>query len=75
MINQAKEKRGQEAFHTPVLDDKKKGVSKKSLCTLGFWDKSKPVRLHQFQARIQDEFQLYAAFGLAIIMAQVISAA
>jgi ATP-binding cassette subfamily G (WHITE) protein 2 (SNQ2) len=74
-VHQAEEKRDQEAFRAAVLDDKKKGVSKKSPYTLGFWGQVKALTIRQFQTRIQDRFQLYTSFGLAIILALVIGAA
>ena len=73
--NQAEERRDQEAFRAAVLDDKKKGVSKKSPYTLSFWGQVKALTIRQFQTRIQDKFQLYTSFGLAIILAFVVGAA
>ena len=73
--DQAEEKRDQEAFRAAVLDDKKKGVSKKSPYTLGFWGQVKALTIRQFQTRIQDRFQLYTSFGLAITLALVVGAA
>jgi len=74
-VHQAEEKRDQEAFRAAVLDDKKKGVSKKSPYTLGFWGQVKALTIRQFQTRIQDKFQLYTSFGLAMIIALVLGAA
>jgi hypothetical protein len=73
--HQAEERRDQEAFRAAVLDDKKKGVSKKSPYTLGFWGQVKALTVRQFQTRLQDKFQLYTSFGLAIILALVIGGA
>jgi len=73
--NQAEEKRDQEAFRAAVLDDKKKGVSKRSPYTLGFWGQVKALTIRQFQTRMQDRFQLYTSFGLAITLALVVGAA
>ena len=74
-VHQTEEKRDQEAFRTAVLDDKKKGVSKKSPYTLGFYGQVKALTIRQFQTRIQDRFQLCTSFGLAITLALVIGAA
>ena len=74
-VHQAEEKRDQEAFRAAVLDDKKKGVSKKSPYTLGFWGQVKALTIRQFQTRIQDRFQLYTSLGLAILLSLVIGAA
>ena len=74
-VSQAEERRDQEAFRNAVLDDKKKGVSKKSPYTLGFWGQVKALTIRQFQTRIQDKFQLYTSFGLAITLALIIGAA
>ena len=74
-VHQAEEKRDQEAFRAAVLDDKKKGVSKRSPYTLGFWGQVKALTVRQFQTRMQDKFQLYTSFGLAIILSLVIGAA
>ena len=73
--NQAEEERDQEAFRTAVLDDKKKGVSKRSPYTLGFLGQVKALTIRQFQTRIQDKFQLYTSFGLATVLSLVIGAA
>ena len=74
-VQQAEERHDQEAFRATVLDDKKKGVSKKSPYTLGFWGQVKALTICQFQTKVQDRFQLYASFGLAIILSFVIGAA
>ena len=74
-IHQAEEKRDQEAFRAAVLDDKKKGVSKKSPYTLGFWGQVKALTIRQFQTRIQDRFQLYTSFGLSIALSLIIGVA
>jgi ATP-binding cassette, subfamily G (WHITE), member 2, SNQ2 len=74
-VHQSEEKRDQEAFRAAVLDDKKKGVSKKSPYTLSFWGQVKALTVRQFQTRIQDRFQLYTSLGLAIILSLVIGAA
>lgn len=74
-IHQTEEKRDQEAFRAAVLDDKKKGVSRKSPYTLSFWGQVKALTVRQFQTRIQDKFQLYTSMGLAIVLSLVIGAA
>ena len=74
-LSQAEERRDQEAFRTAVLDDKKKGVSKRSPYTLGFWGQVKALTIRQFQTKMQDKFQLYTSFCLAITLAFVIGAA
>jgi ATP-binding cassette subfamily G (WHITE) protein 2 (SNQ2) len=74
-VQQAEERRDQEAFRAAVLDDKKKGVSKKSPYTLGFYGQVKALTVRQFQTKVQDKFQLYTSFGLAIILSFVIGAA
>ena len=74
-IHQAEEKNDQEAFRMAVLDDKKKGVSKKSPYTLGFWGQVKALTVRQFQTRIQNKFQLYTSFGLTTTLAFTLGAA
>lgn len=74
-VHQAGEKRDQDAFRAAVLDDKKKGVSKKSPYTLGFWGQVKALTIRQFQTRMQDRFHLYTSFGLALVLSFVIGAA
>jgi len=74
-IRQAEERADQEAFRAAVLDDKKRGVSKRSPYTLGFFGQVKALTIRQFQTRMQDRFQLYTSFGLAITLALVIGAA
>lgn len=61
------EKADQEAFRAAVAADKKKGVSKKSPYTLGFFGQVRALTVRQFQMRVQDKFQLYTSFGLAIV--------
>lgn len=72
---QAEEKRDQEAFRAAVLDDKKKGVSKKSPYTLSFYGQVKALTIRQFQTRVQDRFQLFTSFALAITLSLVIGGA
>ncbi|KAL5519561.1 SNQ2_2 [Sanghuangporus vaninii] len=74
-ILQETEKTDQEAFRAAVLAAKKKGVSKKSPYTLGFFGQVTTLTRRQFQLRIQDRFQLYTSYGLAWILAIVIGAA
>lgn len=72
---QATEKADQEAFRDAVIFEKKRGVSKKSPYTLGFFGQVKALTRRQFQLRIQDRFQLITSYGLAWILAIVIGAA
>ncbi|KAF8633557.1 hypothetical protein AX15_001356 [Amanita polypyramis BW_CC] len=69
------EKTDQETFRAAVAADKKKGVSEKSPYTLGFTGQILALTKRQFQQRLQDKFQLYTSFSLAIILALVIGAA
>ncbi|KNZ76344.1 Brefeldin A resistance protein [Termitomyces sp. J132] len=62
------EKTDQEAFRAAVAADKKKGVSKKSPYTLGFSGQVRALTIRQFQTRIQDRFQLYTSYSLAITL-------
>jgi hypothetical protein len=61
------EKSDQEAFRAAVIDDKKKGVSKKSPYTLGFMGQIWALTARQFQTKLQDKFQLFTSFSLAIV--------
>lgn len=61
------ERHDQEAFRTAVLEDKKKGVSKKSPYTLSFVAQVKALTIRQFQLRFQDRFQLYTSFSMSIV--------
>lgn len=74
-ILQETEKEDQETFRAAVAADKKRGVSKKSPYTLGFFGQVKALTRRQFQLRIQDRFQLITSYGLAWILAIVIGAA
>ena len=74
-VHQAEEKRDQEAFRAAVLDDKKRGVSKKSPYTLHYWGQVKALTIRLFQTRIQDRFQLYTSFGVGITLSLVIGGA
>lgn len=58
------EKQDQEAFRAAVLDDKKRGVSRKSPYTLGFAGQVKALTIRQFRVRLQDRFQLTTSFGM-----------
>lgn len=69
------EKHDQEAFRQAVLADKKKGVSKKSPYTLGFWGQVRALTIRELQQRMQDKFQLYTNFALSMILALVIGGA
>jgi ATP-binding cassette, subfamily G (WHITE), member 2, SNQ2 len=61
------EKADQEAFRAAVADDKKRGVSKKSPYTIGFFGQVKALTTRQFQMRMQDRFQLFTNYALAIV--------
>jgi len=61
------EKTDQEAFHTAIAADKKKGISKKSPYMLGFTTQVQALMVRQFQMRLQDRFQLYTSFTLSTI--------
>lgn len=69
------EKIDQEAFRDAVLADKRRGVSKKSPYTLGFFGQVKALTIRQFRLRRQDRFQLVTSFMLAITLALVIGGA
>lgn len=56
------EKMDQEEFRNAVLQDKKKGVSKKSPYTLSYWGQIWALTRRQFRLRLQDRFQLYTSF-------------
>ena len=72
---QETEKTDQEAFRAAVAAAKKKGVSKKSPYTLGFFGQVAALTRRQFQLRIQDKFQLYTSYGLQWGLGLVIGAA
>ena len=61
------EKTDQETFRAAVAADKKKGVSAKSPYTLGFIGQVRALTVRRFQTKIQDRFQLYTSFTLAIV--------
>jgi hypothetical protein len=61
------EKGEQEAFRTAVAADKKRGVSKKSPYTLGFTGQVWALTKRQFQTRLQDRFQIYTSFTIALV--------
>ncbi|KIJ54162.1 hypothetical protein M422DRAFT_25123 [Sphaerobolus stellatus SS14] len=69
------EKTDQEAFRRAVLLDKKKGVSKKSPYTLGFWGQVWALTRRQFHLRLQDRFQLYTSMTTSTGLALVLGAA
>ena len=56
------ERTDQEVFRAAILDDKKKGVSKKSPYTLGLKDQVISLTRRQFQKRLQDKFQIYTSY-------------
>ncbi|KAI6015643.1 pleiotropic drug resistance ABC transporter [Pisolithus marmoratus] len=67
------EKIDQDAFRDAVLADKRRGVSKKSPYTLGFFGQVKALTIRQFQLRRQDRFQLVTSFTLAISLEELTS--
>ncbi|KAG2022687.1 ABC transporter [Coprinopsis cinerea AmutBmut pab1-1] len=71
----ATEKADQEAFREAVAADKKRGVSKNSPYTLGYTGQVWALTKRQFQMRLQDRFQLYTSFSLAIALALVLGGA
>ena len=66
------DKRDQEEFRAAVEADKKKGVSKKSPYTLGFTGQVRALFIRQFQMRLQDRFQLFTSYSLAIVSGNVL---
>lgn len=73
--HQEEDKADQEAFRAAVAADKKKGVSKKSPYTLGFFGQVKALSRRQFQQKMQDTFYLVTSFGLNTMLALVIGGA
>ena len=59
------EKQDQIAFREAVLADKKRGVSKKSPYTVGFFGQVKALTIRQFRMRLQDKFTLVTGFSLS----------
>ena len=68
-IRMESEKTDQEAFRAAVIEDKKKGVSRKSPYTLGLKDQVVALTRRQFQRRLQDKFQIYTSFGFMTVSA------
>ncbi|KAF9003771.1 hypothetical protein BDZ89DRAFT_1080859 [Hymenopellis radicata] len=69
------EKADQEAFRAAVVDDKKKGVSKKSPYTLGLSGQVRSLAKREFQKKMQDKFQLFTSFTLTTMLSFVIGGA
>ncbi|KAF8555113.1 pleiotropic drug resistance ABC transporter [Imleria badia] len=69
------EKKDQEAFRAAVLDDKKRGVSRKSPYTLGFVGQVKALTIRQFRVRLQNKFQLTTSLATDTTLALIIGAA
>ncbi|EKM61431.1 uncharacterized protein PHACADRAFT_248034 [Phanerochaete carnosa HHB-10118-sp] len=69
------EKQDQIAFREAVLADKKRGVSKKSPYTVGFFGQVKALTIRQFRMRLQDKFTLVTGFSLSWILAIIIGSA
>jgi ATP-binding cassette, subfamily G (WHITE), member 2, SNQ2 len=61
------ERTDQETFRAAIIDDKKRGVSKKSPYTLGLKDQVIALTRRQFQKRLQDKFQIYTSFGIMLV--------
>jgi len=61
------EKTDQEVFRAAIVDDKKRGVSKKSPYTLGLGDQVIALTRRQFQKRLQDKFQIYTSFSVMTV--------
>jgi len=66
---QEEEKKDQEAFRAAVIADKRKGASKKSPYTLGFFGQVKALTVRQFQLRLQDRFQIVSSYVLNLWVA------
>ena len=66
-IRMETEKTDQEAFRAAVIEDKKKGVSRKSPYTLGLKDQVVALTRRQFQRRLQDKFQIYTSYGFMLV--------
>jgi ATP-binding cassette subfamily G (WHITE) protein 2 (SNQ2) len=66
-IRMETEKTDQEAFRAAVVEDKKKGVSRKSPYTLGLKDQVVVLTRRQFQRRLQDKFQIYTSFSFMTV--------
>jgi ATP-binding cassette, subfamily G (WHITE), member 2, SNQ2 len=64
----------QEAFRQSVIDDKRKGVSKKSPYTLRYTGQVLVLTQRQFQLRLQDRFSLWTSYVFTTILAFVIGA-
>ncbi|RXW23030.1 hypothetical protein EST38_g2801 [Candolleomyces aberdarensis] len=69
------EKNDQEAFRAAVAADKKRGVSRSSPYTLGFSGQVWALTKRQFQTRLQDRFQIYTSFTIALALAFVLGGA
>ncbi|KAI0690742.1 ABC-2 type transporter-domain-containing protein [Cytidiella melzeri] len=74
-ITMETENQDQIAFRDAVVADKKRGVSKKSPYTVGFFGQVKALVKRNFQMRMQDKFQLTTSYTLDTILALVIGGA
>lgn len=63
------EKADQESFRAAIAAEKRKGVSKKSPYTLGFFGQTKAITSRQFQQKIQDQFFITTSFLLSTVSA------
>lgn len=61
------EMQDQIAFREAVAAEKKRGVSKKSPYTVGFWGQVAALTKRQFQMRMQDKFQLITSYTLSSV--------
>lgn len=64
------EKQDQIAFREAVLADKKRGVSKKSPYTVGFFGQVKALTIRQFRMKLQDQFTLVTSYSLSWVSKQ-----
>ncbi|KAI0095244.1 ABC-2 type transporter-domain-containing protein [Irpex rosettiformis] len=62
-------------FREAVAAEKKRGVSKKSPYTVGFFGQVKALVKRNFQMRMQDKFQLITSYTLDTVLALVIGGA
>jgi ATP-binding cassette subfamily G (WHITE) protein 2 (SNQ2) len=56
-------------FREAVVDDKRKGVSKKSVYTASFFSQVKALALRQFQLKAQDKVDLIVSWTTSIVVA------
>ncbi|KAG8930788.1 hypothetical protein FRC02_003660 [Tulasnella sp. 418] len=73
-VMESEKNHDQHEFRAAVLEAKKKGASKKSPYTLGFWGQVRALAIRQFRLQIQDSFTLWTSFWISTISAIVIGA-